>query len=271
MRKNHFDAAIDMICYSAEDALSSIRAFREVGHFVQCSTVCTYGVDYDWLPVTEDHPLRPNTGYGRDKVAADAAYMAAYYAEGFPVTIIKPSTTYGPKQGLLRQIAHDYSWIDRIRKSKPILTGNGDTPHQFLHVNDAAKAFAGVIGKADCIGKTYNMCKSGFTTWAAYHRTAMKLLGRQVEMIGISSEVLESVDRDRFSYFIDVFSHNCYYSSERIYRDVPEFQPAVSLEQGMCEVLDAMDRTGMIPDSDTIVWEDKLIDAQRAVAATSLT
>jgi nucleoside-diphosphate-sugar epimerase len=266
MRSGHFDAAIDMICFSAEDALSSIRAFRGVSHFVQCSTVCTYGIHYDWLPVTEDHPLRPINGYGCGKVEADAAYMAAYYAEAFPVTIIKPSTTYGPKQGLLRQIALDYSWIDRIRKGKPILTGNGDTPHQFLHVDDAAKAFVGVLGKARCIGQTFNMCRRGFITWAEYHRTAMQVLGRQVEMVGIPLETLTLVDGKRFSYYIENFAHNCYYSSEKLYRDVPEFQPKVSLEQGMTEVLQAMDSRGMIPDSDTLDWEDNLIIAQRAVA-----
>lgn len=270
MQAGRYDAAIDMMCFSAEDAWSSIRAFREVGHFIQCSTVCTYGVDYDWLPVTEDHPLRPSTDYGRGKAAADAAYLAAYYGEAFPVTIIKPSTTYGPKQGLLRQIARDYSWLDRIRKGKPILTGNGETPHQFLHVDDAAKAFTGVLGKAGCIGQTYNMCRRGFTTWAAYHRTAMKLIGNQVEMVSIAPDILEAVDRERFSYNIDIFAYNCYYSPEKLYRDVPEFQPAVSLEQGMAEVLEAMDRTGMIPDSDALDWEDKLIEALRSVAALKI-
>lgn len=266
MQQGRFDAAIDMMGFSTEDAQSSIRAFRGVGHFVQCSTVCTYGVDYDWMPVTEDHPLRPTTGYGRGKVDADNVYLAAFYSEGFPVTIIKPSTTYGPKQGLLRQIARDYSWIDRIRKGKPILTGNGSLAHQFLHVDDAAKAFVGVLNKSRCLGQTYNMCKSGYTTWEEYHRTAMRIIGRNVEMVGISPETLEAVDRDRYAYYVDMFAYNLYYSPERLYRDVPEFQPAISLEQGMIDVLEAMDRTGMTPDSDAMDWEDRLIEAQRAVS-----
>lgn len=270
MQEGRFDAAIDMMCFSTEDAQSSIRAFRGVGHFVQCSTVCTYGIDYDWLPVTEDHPLRPITDYGRGKADADNVYLGAFYSEGFPVTIIKPSTTYGPKQGLLRQVAMDYSWLDRIRKGKPILTGNGATPHQFLHVEDAAKAFAGVLFKPRCLGQTYNMCKTGFTTWADYHRAAMSLIGRQVEMVSIPPETCEAVDRKRFAYYWEMFAYNLYYSPDRLYRDVPEFRPAVSLEQGMAGVLEVMDRKGMIPDSDTMDWEDKLIEAQRAVAAIKI-
>ncbi|HYF63661.1 MAG TPA: NAD-dependent epimerase/dehydratase family protein, partial [Herpetosiphonaceae bacterium] len=44
LRSERFDAAIDMISFSAEDAASALRALRgRVGHFVQCSTVMTYG------------------------------------------------------------------------------------------------------------------------------------------------------------------------------------------------------------------------------------
>ncbi|MBT7097720.1 NAD-dependent epimerase/dehydratase family protein, partial [Candidatus Poribacteria bacterium] len=76
MQAESFDAAIDMICFNAEDAASSVRAFRDVSHFIQCSTTATYGVDYDILPVPEHHPLRPITDYGRGKVAADDVYLA---------------------------------------------------------------------------------------------------------------------------------------------------------------------------------------------------
>ena len=94
IQNSHFDAAIDMICYNAEDARSTLRAFRGVKHLLYCSTVCTYGVKYDWFPTTEDHPPHPSTDYGRNKLAADHVFMAAHYAEDFPVTIIKPSTTF---------------------------------------------------------------------------------------------------------------------------------------------------------------------------------
>jgi nucleoside-diphosphate-sugar epimerase len=267
MRDGRYDAAIDMMCFSKEDAQSSIRAFRGVGHFVQCSTVSTYGIAFSWLPVTEDHPLHPTSGYGRGKVDADNAFLGAYYSDGFPVTIIKPSTTYGPKQGLLRQIALDFSWIDRIRKGKAILTGNGGLIHQFLHVQDAAKAFAGVLFKLQCLGQTYNMCRRGFTTWADYHLAAMDLIGRHVETISIPYETLKAVDKDRFAYYLDMFAFNLYFSAEKLYRDVPEFQPTISLDRGMADVLEAMDRQRRVPDSDAMDWEDKLIAAQLTVSS----
>ncbi len=260
MREEHFDAVIDMICFTAEDARSDLRAFPHVGHFVHCSTVCTYGIESLWLPITEDHPLNPISDYGRNKVAADAVFLEAYYREAFPVTIMKPSTTYGPKLGLLRQVAWDFSWIDRVRKGKPILVcGDGNALHQFMHVDDAAQAFAGILGKKRCIGQIYNMTNRGCISWADYHRTANRVIGREVELKGVTLAGLEKLNIPDFDICRSIFAHTCYYSSEKLFRDVPEFKPEISLENGMAKVLQDEEFEQRIPNSDTINWEDEII------------
>lgn len=266
MRQEAFDAAIDMICFNREDALSSIRAFQGVKHFVQCSTVCTYGIAYDWFPTTEDHPLRPITPYGQNKVAADHAFLEAFHGQNFPATIIKPSTTYGPKQGMLRQIGRGFGWIDRIRRGKPVLVcGDGNALHQHLHVDDAALCFAHVVGKPQCVGQTYNMVDRGFVTWADHHRIAMKVLGREVELVGIPLADLVALNQPETNICRDIFAHHTYYSNAKLCRDVPEFRPVVSLEEGMTRVIEAMDRDGRIPSAEADDWEDRVIAALRKV------
>ena len=84
MQATPFDAAIDMQCFTREDAASSVRAFPHVQHFVQCSTVCTYGIAHDWRPVTEDHPLRPTTAYGQHKAEADTRLLGGLRPTGLP-------------------------------------------------------------------------------------------------------------------------------------------------------------------------------------------
>lgn len=265
MQRERFDAAIDMICFTREDAASSLRAFRGVSHFVQCSTVCTYGTQADWLPVTEDHPLRPTTEYGRGKVAADNLFLEAHYADGFPVTILKPSTTFGPRLGLLRQVAWEFGWIDRVRKGKPILVcGDGIALHQFLNVQDAAPGFAGVLGKPHCIGQIYNLVKCEFISWAGYHQLAMKVLGREVELVGIPLHDLLARNIPGTDVCRDIFAHNAVYSGEKVMRDVPEFRPQLSLEAGFSQVLDSMDEHGLVPNSDDTTWEDEALAAQRS-------
>ncbi|MGZ9222132.1 MAG: NAD-dependent epimerase/dehydratase family protein [Anaerolineales bacterium] len=257
-----FDAAIDMICFNKEDAASSIRAFRGVQQFVFTSTVCVYGLQYDWLPVTEDHPLRPVTAYGKEKAEAEKVFLEAFYKDNFPVTIIRPSTTFGPIQGAIRQIGWDYTWIDRIRKGKPIVVcGDGLALHQFLHVDDAALCFTNVIGRENCVGQVYNMTKRGFTSWRDYHLTAMEVIGRQVDLVGVPLDILESWNIPGFDLCKEIFAYNVIYNSEKLFRDVPEFSPKISLNEALADTISDMDRTGRITDSDAITWEDRLIES----------
>ena len=266
MQAEKFEAAIDMVCFTPEEAASSVRAFRGVGWFVQTSTTCTYGIQYDYYPSDETHPLRPNTEYGRNKVAADHVYLEAYHREKFPVVIIKPSTTYGPMQGMLRQICWDFSWIDRVKKGKPIIVcGDGLALHQHMHVDDIAQAFAGVIGKEHTIGQTYNAVNRGFITWADYHRLAGKILGKEVELVGVPFSDLMKLNVPASEILADEFAFNLYYSSGKLFRDVPEFHPQISLETGMTQVFEVMEREGRIPNSDELTWEDEIITRQKKV------
>ena len=270
LRQERFDAVIDMMCFTAEDARSSLRAFPEAGHFVVCSTVCTYGIDDDRLPAAEDHPLRPITDYGRDKAAADAVFLEAFDERGYPATVIKPSTTYGPVQGLIRQIAWDFSWLDRIRKGKPIVVcGDGGARHQHLHVDDAALGFVGVLGERHTFGQVYNLVREGFVTWADYHRTAMAVLGRETPLVGVPFEELQRMDVPEFDICEEIFAHDTWYSAEKVYREVPGFRPEISLSDGMARVIAAMDRQGRIPDSDRLGWEDEIIAVHGSRRSTS--
>jgi nucleoside-diphosphate-sugar epimerase len=161
---------------------------------------------------------------------------------------------------MLRQIAWDFSWIDRVKKGKPILIcGDGFALHQHLHVDDIAAAFVGVLGKEHTIGQTYNAVNRGYSTWADYHRLAGKVLGKEAELVGVPFEDLMRLPVPNAGILADEFAYNDYYSPEKLFRDVPEFRPQISLEEGMSQVFEVMEREGRIPDSDEITWEDNII------------
>ena len=267
IQNKSFDAAIDMTCFNAKDATSSVRAFRNVSHFVMCSTVCTYGVNFNFLPVKENNPLNPISSYGQNKAKADKIFMEAFSKNKFPVTIIKPSTTYGPKSGLLRQVgSQDFSWIDRIRKGKPILVcGDGNAMHQFMHVDDAATAFVNVLNKTHCVGQTYNLVNKGYVTWKEYHQTAMKILNRDVKLVGVPFNNLEKLKVPGFDLCREIYSHHQYFNSDKIFHDLPEFKPKITLETGMNQVIESLDKENRIANSNLQNWEDLIIDKQNKV------
>jgi nucleoside-diphosphate-sugar epimerase len=130
-------------------------------------------------------------------------------------------------------------------------------------VDDIAKAFVGVIGKEHTKGQTYNAVNRGYITWADYHRWAGKILGRETQLVGVPFETLKRLNIPDFGICEEIFAHHIYYSSEKLFRDVPEFRPQVTLEQGMSEVFEAMEREGRIPNSDELTWEDEIIQQRR--------
>jgi hypothetical protein len=111
----------------------------------------------------------------------------------------------------------------------------------------------------------YNMMKNEFGSWADYHRTAMQVIGREVELVGVPLATLSAAKTPNVGICETIFSYNTIYSPDKLMRDVPEFRPRISLKEGLARVLEAMERENRIPDSDKETWEDKLIAAQRKV------
>lgn len=263
------DYVIDLTSYTAKDAEAGIAAFSGAKQFVTASTVCTYGKEFAAFPVKEEDSFTPWTEYGINKHAADLVYLEAHKTTHFPVTIIKPGTTYSAMSGMLRQLTTEHTWIDRVKKGKPILIcADGNIMHQYMHATDTARAFVAVLGKDQCIGQVYNAVQDGFTTWADYHRLAMKVLGKEVEMVGLPLRWLMEIDPQRFALCNEIFGQHTYVSNEKLKRDVPEWKPEISLEAGLTEVFAAMEEMGTIPDSDKETWEDRIIDAALAFRGT---
>ena len=100
----------------------------------------------------------------------------------------------------------------------------------------------------------------------------MKVIGKKVDLIGVPYENLERLKVPAFDICRDVFSHDLYYSAEKLFSDVPEFQPQISLEEGIRQVLEIMDRDDRIPNSDKLNWEDRIIKKyrQRSIGRGSL-
>jgi len=266
MQQYSFDAVIDMIGFTKEDALSTIRAFPDVGHMIFCSTVCVVGIEPEYLPMDETHILRPITDYGRGKGAAEAVFLTEYYSRKYPVTIIRPSTTYGRQPSMVRQLSWDSSWIDRNRKGKPIvICGEGMELHQFLHVDDAATGFVGAIGRECCLGEIYSLVRDDCFTWKQFHETAMKVIGKDVELVSAPFEILQRFDIPGFELYKEIFLHHCYYSNAKISRDIPLFKPVISLEEGLEKTFAYMDSIGSIPNSDESRWEDDIVSLMKGI------
>ena len=127
-----FDAVVDWVAYTPEDIERDIRLFSgRTSQFVFISSASAYQKPPQHYVITEDTPLdNPFWDYSRNKIACEERLMHAYRDRGFPVTIVRPSLTYGPSQIPLcvGSWRYPYTVIDRMKKGKKIIVpGDGNS------------------------------------------------------------------------------------------------------------------------------------------------
>ena len=261
------DAAIDMISFTRQDAESAVKALSgRVGHYVHCSTVCVYGVEVDRLPTEETQAFRPTGNYGKHKGDAERVLMAAWDSSKFPVTIMRPSWTYG-RLTLVRQLGFDAAFVDRLRKGKPIVVVDSAemTKWQALHIRDAAVAFVSCLGREKCFGNAYNLVGDEVMTWADYHRLAARGINApEPELVPIPLEEILEAKGDRFAKVLEEISaYDGWYDNRALKRDVPEFSQTIKFEEGVGRNVEWMENQGLIANSDDDPWEDQLVNQRR--------
>ena len=174
-----FDCVIDMVGYLPEDAHSTVRAFRgRTGQFLFCSTVDVYRKPAARYPVTENEEYGGLNTYSRNKVAIEQTLFAAYAAGNFPLTVIRPAYTYGEGRGPLHSFGGRTSYVDRIRRGKPIVVhGDGSSFWTACHKDDVARAFVAATRNPQTIGRAYHTPGEEWLTWDMYHQVVAEALG----------------------------------------------------------------------------------------------
>ena len=144
-----FDAVVDWIAFTPEDIERDLRLFgKTTGQFVFISSASAYQKPpVDWI-VREDTPLaNPFWDYSRNKIACEERLMRAYRDNGFPITIIRPSLTYGDTNATLvvNSWERPYTAIARMRAGKKLIVpGDGTSLWTITHNTDFA------VGSSAC-------------------------------------------------------------------------------------------------------------------------
>ncbi len=225
MQAENFEAAIDMICYNAEDAESDVRAFRGVKHFIQTSTAATIGPPYATMPYDENTPLQPAGDYGRNKAAADSIFMEAHRRGELPTTIFKPSFIWSMVWPIARHLGFDKHWISRLRRGLPLLiadSGNAIISH--CHADEAGVAYGAALGRTRCIGQTYILASPHLMTWREMHEQMADALGSRSPLVSAPADFLIKVWPENTRILASSHGWNHVHLINKLMRDVPEFK-----------------------------------------------
>ncbi len=264
MRKESFDAVIDMICFNEADARSTVAAFGESGaHIVICSSVAAYKRPYRTIPTieaAEELHDDPFFRYAFDKAEVERYLTTVITEKNLPITLIRPSLTFGPgaaNMGVLRQ---NYGIIERIKDAKPlVMFGDGSTPFSFTFTADLAKAFVGVLGIEKTFGEAYHACSEERTRWEDLYLEFGRVLGKEVKIVHIPSELLVAAKPDLFSHLYFEKTYPGLFDNTKIRSVVPDFSCDIDLHHGVKMMVDWFEKEANQVDPEKDVLEDRLI------------
>ena len=170
------DVVIDMCGYRPEQLEEVITARVNLRHYVFCSSTSVYGQIGNTTP-HELSPLKPKSEYEIGKVACETMLLQAYIERGFPFTALRLAHPYGPLDELIYSTGRESLFLDRIRRGRPIvICSEGDTRMHPIYVEDAAAAFSYMIGRADCLGRIFNLAGDEVLTHDAYYASIARAL-----------------------------------------------------------------------------------------------
>jgi len=136
--------------------LNVMQAARQLGikKVLHTSTSEVYGTA-QFVPITEEHPVNPQSPYAATKAGADFLALTFYRSFGTPVTVVRPFNTYGPRQSARAIIP---TIITQILSGKTKLSLGSLTPTRDLNfVRDTAMGFI-KAGESDlALGEVVNL------------------------------------------------------------------------------------------------------------------
>ena len=239
---HRFDAVVDWIAFTAEDVERDIRLFGgKTNQFVFISSASVYQKPPRHYIITEETPLEnPFWKYSQDKIAGENRLMQAYRENGFPVTIIRPSLTYGPSQIPLvgASWTDPYTVIDRIQRGqKVIVPGDGTSLWVLTWNGDFAKGLVGLLGNEKATGEAFQITSDEVLSWDQIFLEVYQALGAEANVIHIPSDLIVAHDPEKTGTLLGDKIHSAVFDNSKIKRHVSDFVCEVKWAEGLRRTL----------------------------------
>jgi nucleoside-diphosphate-sugar epimerase len=146
-----FETYMSCNLLATQRLLEACRAAGSIQRFVQISTSSVYGVH---AVGDETQPLRPASPYGVTKLAAEHLVLAYASAFGFPATILRYFSIYGPRQR--PDMAYNI-FISSMLAGRPIkIFGDGNQSRSNTFISDCVAGTLQALEGGE-IGEIYNI------------------------------------------------------------------------------------------------------------------
>jgi nucleoside-diphosphate-sugar epimerase len=230
------DVVIDFVCFHPEQAQHLVRTAKgKIGHYVFVSTVDVYGYPLRELPMKEDtHFNQVVSVYARNKLLCEAVFTKAHDLSEFPITIVRPLYSLGPKF-LISMFSHDgANVVRRMKARRPIIVpGDGTTTVQPSLAINTGEMIAAIAGRSVAFGQSYNVGDERVMSHDDYYRAIGKAIGVEPNLVHVPTELLLRSKEIRNSLLPELTRFNLQYSLKKFELHFSEFQPSDAFIEGI--------------------------------------
>ena len=170
--------------YFEVNALGSLNVAQAalqagVARVIHTSTSEVYG-SARTVPITEEHPLEPQSPYAASKVAADKLMDSFHRSFDLPVTVLRPFNTFGPFQSARAIVP---TIISQALAGTTLRLGSLRPRRDLTYVDDTAAGFVAVAeagmrsSGARCSSGPAPTCRSA-SSW----RWSARSLGKRLDV-----------------------------------------------------------------------------------------
>jgi nucleoside-diphosphate-sugar epimerase len=234
-----WDAVVDFIAFNPADIESRLALLRvRTAQYVFISSASAYQKPLQRSPITESTPLsNPFWDYSRNKIACEERLMRAHAEGGFPVTIIRPSLTYGNSVVPLavNSWLKGYTAVDRLRRGLPLIVpGDGLTLWTVTHNSDFAKGLLGLLGHPGALGEAFHITSDEALTWDQIYGLTAEAAGvASPRFVHIASDFITACLPSMVGTLIGDKSNCALFDNSKIRRLVPDFAATTRYREGI--------------------------------------
>lgn len=268
-----FDAVCEFIGFVPEQIERDYRIFQgKTKQYIYISSASAYHKPVKDYRISEATALaNPYWEYSRNKIACEEFLMKMYRENGFPVTIVRPSHTYGLRSVPIGVHGNKGSWqvLKRMLEGKPVIIhGDGSSLWTLTFNEDFARGFIGLIGNPHAIGEAFQITSDESVTWTQIYKIVADCLGVEMKPYYVSSEFLAAVsDYDFMGSLLGDKANTVVFDNSKLKKAVPGFTATIRVEQGIRKTVEYIleHKELQMEDKEFDAWCDKVIEKLEAV------
>jgi UDP-glucose 4-epimerase len=217
---------LEINCRAQLSILETCRQYNPTVRIVFASTRQLYGKP-EYLPVDENHLLRPVDVNGINKMAGEWYHILYNNVYGIPACALRLTNTYGPRMRVkdARQTFVGL-WIRLIIEGKPFEVWDGHQKRDFTYVDDAVDALILAATHPEALGRVFNVGGADPPV------TLEELAALLVKVNGAGKYELRKFPEERKR--IDIGD---YYADDRRIRAAFRWRPTVELADGLARTI----------------------------------